>query len=154
MTRYHGVLAPNARLRKKVVPAARRVPAVKPLCKGVSRPPPTIGPETPSVIVPELQVARPTVRSTPPTPATRSTRIDLAQVEAVRPDRRQMHRIDWAELLRRIYRVDALACPRCDERLTFIAVLTDRKSIRRVLDHLGESATGLPPVRVVGAWAG
>ena len=70
------------------------------------------------------------------------------------PDRRRMHRIDWAELLRRIHRVDALACPRCERRLAFIAAVTERDSIRQVLEHLGESPTGPPPVRIVDAWVG
>ena len=63
-----------------------------------------------------------------------------------------MHRIDWAELLRRIYRVDVLACPRCAGRLEFIAVVTERPAIERVLEFLGESATGPPPPRILGAW--
>ena len=61
--------------------------------------------------------------------------------------------LNWADLLRRIYDVDALRCPRCEGRLQFIAVVTERASIRRVLEHLGESATGPPPERAV-AWAG
>ena len=64
-----------------------------------------------------------------------------------------MERIDWAELLRRIYGVDALRCPRCSGRLRFIASVTDRGAIERVLEHLGESATGPPPKRIVDAWA-
>ena len=52
------------------------------------------------------------------------------------------------------HRVDALACPRCHGRLRLIAVVMERAAIRRVLDHLGESATGPPPVRVLDAWAG
>jgi uncharacterized protein YbaR (Trm112 family) len=50
--------------------------------------------------------------------------------------------------------VDVLACPRCEGRLEFIAVVTEARAIRRVLDHLGESATGPLPARIVGAWAG
>jgi hypothetical protein len=64
-----------------------------------------------------------------------------------------MHRIDWAELLRRIHGVDALACPRCQGRLAFIAAVTRRNSIRQILEHLGESATGPPPPRIVDPWA-
>ena len=135
LVRYHGVLAPNSKLRKRVVPPRAEA----------SREPP---PRRTVVVV---------VAPEPACVATDSPRdpIDLAVIVA-RPvaDRRQMHRIDWAELLRRVYRVDALACPRCECRLEFIAVVTERSAIRRVLEHLGEPVTGPPATRVLDAWAG
>ena len=70
-----------------------------------------------------------------------------------RPDRRLMERINWADLLRRIYNVEALRCPKCRGRLSFIAVVTERASIARILAHLGESPSGPPPVRTVDPWA-
>jgi hypothetical protein len=45
-------------------------------------------------------------------------------------------RIDWATLLRRIYDVDALACP-CGGRLELLELVTDATEIREVLDRLG-----------------
>jgi hypothetical protein len=55
-------------------------------------------------------------------------------------------RIDWATLLHRVWQVDALACPRCGDRLRFIATITDRVVIVRILDHLG-----IPSERVIAA---
>ena len=46
-------------------------------------------------------------------------------------------RWDWATLLRHVWGVDALACPRCDGRMRFIAVIRDRAVIERILLHLG-----------------
>ena len=46
-------------------------------------------------------------------------------------------RWDWATLLRHMWGVDALACPRCDGRMRFIAVIRDRAVIERILLHLG-----------------
>jgi len=46
-------------------------------------------------------------------------------------------RLDWATLLRHVWGVDALVCPRCDGRMRFIAVIRDRAVIERILLHLG-----------------
>ena len=48
-----------------------------------------------------------------------------------------LSRWDWATLLRHVWGVDALACPRCDGRMRFIAVIRDRAVIERILLHLG-----------------
>jgi hypothetical protein len=53
-------------------------------------------------------------------------------------------RIDWAELLKRIYDVDALACP-CGGRLRFIALILDEELAREILDSLGLPSRA-PPV--------
>ncbi len=64
-----------------------------------------------------------------------------------------MERINWADLLRRVYGVDVLRCPDCGGRLSFVAVVTERAAIERILKHLGESPSGPPPVRTVDPWA-
>jgi len=51
-------------------------------------------------------------------------------------------RANWAPLLRRIFEVDPLLCPRCGGRLAIVAVLTDPKVVDRILRHLTER--GLP----------
>jgi len=62
-------------------------------------------------------------------------------------------RYRWAELLRRIYEVDPLACPRCAAPLRIVAVLTDPAVITRILAHMarrGERAQrsrSPPPAR-------
>lgn len=52
-------------------------------------------------------------------------------------------RLDWATLLRRVYRVDVLTCPRCEGRLEVIAAISEPDTVRRILDHLGLPST--PP---------
>ncbi len=47
-------------------------------------------------------------------------------------------RANWARLLRRIFEVDPLLCPRCGGRLAIVAVLTDPKVVDRILRHLTE----------------
>jgi hypothetical protein len=48
----------------------------------------------------------------------------------------------WAELLKRTFDVDVLACPRCEGRMRLLAVVTDAKSLGRYLRALGEPTEG------------
>jgi len=49
-------------------------------------------------------------------------------------------RIDWATLLKRVYDVDALACP-CGGRLKFVEVVTEADRARQLLGELGLDLT-------------
>ena len=60
--------------------------------------------------------------------------------------RRTAGRIDWATLMHRVWGWNVLACPRCEGRMKFIAVIKDRDVIARILTHVG-----LPAARVVAA---
>lgn len=60
-------------------------------------------------------------------------------VTAEDPPRRRGYR-PWAELLKRTFAVDVLACPTCNGRMTLLAFVTEPKSIHRLLTALGESA--------------
>lgn len=53
-------------------------------------------------------------------------------------------RIDWAELLKRVYDIDALACA-CGGRLQFIALIIDEESARSILASL-KLPTQAPPL--------
>ena len=53
---------------------------------------------------------------------------------ADRPDGSNQH---WADLMRRSFGLDVLACPRCGGRLTLIALIEDPVVIARFLRHLG-----------------
>ena len=46
----------------------------------------------------------------------------------------------WARLIRRIYEVDPLVCPRCRGVMRVVAFITEGRVIRRILDHLDASA--------------
>jgi len=54
-------------------------------------------------------------------------------------------RIPRAELLERVFRFDVLHCERCGGRMTVLAFLTERASVKKVLEHLGLPTTG-PPI--------
>jgi len=47
---------------------------------------------------------------------------------------------DWATLLTRVWRFDALACTGGGGRMRFIAVIKDRAVIDRIAKHIGEAA--------------
>ena len=54
------------------------------------------------------------------------------EAEALRKAKRR-----WAELLRRIFEVDPLKCPRCGEtKMRIVSFITEPKTIDRILDHL------------------
>jgi hypothetical protein len=56
----------------------------------------------------------------------------------------------WANLMRRAFDLDVLACPRCGGRLRLLGTIEDPVAIRAILDHLAASAEGVdrapPPV--------
>ena len=59
-----------------------------------------------------------------------------AEPETVREAKRR-----WAELRRRIFEVDPLACPRCGEEMRIVSFITELKTIDRILEHLRRTQT-------------
>jgi hypothetical protein len=57
------------------------------------------------------------------------------------------YRVPWAELLRKVFALDVLACPECSGRMQLIAFIASEAVARRILDHLGLDATGPPLAR-------
>ncbi len=114
VVRYHGVFAPNAKARARVVP------------QPLEPPPPAV-----------------------PTPADASA---SSSAPALPPRRRRLdrsartYRVPWADLLRKVFAVDVLACP-CGGRLQLIAFITEATVAKRILDHLGLDSRGPPLAR-------
>jgi hypothetical protein len=46
-------------------------------------------------------------------------------------------RLPWAQLLRRVFGVDALRCPRCARPMVVLALISDLAVVARILTHLG-----------------
>ena len=46
--------------------------------------------------------------------------------------------VKWAELLKRVWGMDALRCPKCEARMTVMAVVENREEAVRFLRHAGE----------------
>jgi len=98
---------------------------------------------------PLLRPLLPTAQAAAPlaTTQTEQQRVPAAVPVDLPPEPLPKHvRIAWAELLRRTYAVDALACPRCDGgRMRLIATIKDPDVIRKILGHLG-LPTEPPPI--------
>lgn len=62
-----------------------------------------------------------------------------------RPRVRQRYR-SWAELMRRAFDTDVLACPRCGGRMILLATIEDPAVLARILTHLGLSLDPGEPV--------
>jgi hypothetical protein len=69
-----------------------------------------------------------------PDPAPDSTPAEAAAKPAayVRP-----RHFAWADLLRRVFQFDILACPDCGGRLRLLATIEDRAAAEKILKHLG-----------------
>jgi hypothetical protein len=52
------------------------------------------------------------------------------------PPERAVLRRRWANLIRRVYEVDPLVCPRCGSEMRIVSFLTDPRVVRRIVDHL------------------
>lgn len=53
----------------------------------------------------------------------------------------------WADLLRKVFAIDVLECPRCAGRLQVIAFIAEHGVAKRILDHLGLDSQAPPLAR-------
>jgi hypothetical protein len=75
---------------------------------------------------------------------------DVARRPRIRPRYRA-----WAELMRRAFEADVLACPRCGGRMVVLATIDDPAVIDRILTHLGLSTEpGEPAAGRAPPWGG
>ena len=70
----------------------------------------------------------------PPVIAGEDLPADLVKRQRIRPRYRS-----WAELMRRAFETDVLACPSCGGRMVLLATIMDPAVIHRILTHLGLS---------------
>jgi hypothetical protein len=85
-----------------------------------------------------------------------------ARGEDAKTDRARPKCRTWADLMRRAFEADVLACPNCGGRMVVLATIEDPAVIRRILTHLGLSmdrggvagcagvAVGGQPLRIEG----
>ena len=114
---YHGILAPHARARAQAV-------ARGPVTSSTQQRPPVA--KEPGADAPR-QTPEPSRVSTPEAPPQES-----------RPRGPEKPRDwAWADLMRRVFDLDVLACPRCGGRMSVIATIEAGEVMRMILGHLG-----------------
>jgi hypothetical protein len=135
LVRYHGVLAPASPWRSSIVPVSTgpkaRLRARLAAGDGASG--------AASAVLAETMRPPDPPRSVEKGPSPPALAVTAAVVWASLGARR-LSRYEWAQLLRRVFDLDALRCPSCDGRLAFIAVLTDTRQggpVTAILEHLG-----------------
>ncbi len=167
--RYHGLLGPAALRRSQIVPGGRLPNSHRtdlcahPTRREASMPPP---PSPPASLLPSHADDRggqgqdlPRDAPIPPSPRFPQTPQGRSFPSAGRPPDAFGRSLPWAELLKRVFAVDVLGCPRCGGRMRILAAIQTPEAIRAILDHLGlpsrapplaparpqaESDTGLP----------
>ena len=155
--RYHGVLAPASKWRPFIVPHAPRAgasrcehghhePGAEPHAHAAAgrppEPPRTTAPvqprapegATPSSSPSSASAAEPTLPAvaagSPP------AQLESATARDKHRGRRSTSYIDWPSLMLRSFGIDVLECPRCQGRMTPIAVVTEQEVIKKILTHL------------------
>ena len=153
--RYHGVLGPRARARQRVVPGGEPVTSSLKI-PGVAQP----GPAAPADPRPPIGSGPVAMAPIEPTrtgaTAAPSARSEFAPADSLPPRAR---RVEWAELLRRVFAVDVLACPRCGGRMRLLSVIHPPEAARAILECLDLPARAPPtsapipdPSEVVPDW--
>jgi hypothetical protein len=117
LVRYHGVFAGRSRWHAS-------------LPKPPSKPPGPVG-EPQSDTAPELPFAAPS-----PGASMTSSLAPTGAAHATPARTRQRKALPWAQLLRRVFFLDALRCPRCDTAMVVLALLSDPNVVRKILLHL------------------
>jgi Putative transposase/Transposase zinc-binding domain len=119
--RYHGILAPCASLRSRVVPVQEFGPGLL-----------------------AASGAAPEHRAVPSADPAGQPQADSQRAPHDQPDPRP-RRLRWAALLQRVFGLDALRCPRCGGTLRLIAAIEDPAIARRILVCVGLPARA-PPI--------
>ncbi len=152
--RYHGILAPCASQRDRVVPA--REPELEPHAHAAdSAAAGSLGNVGAAVGHPSRSALE--VGSAPPPVAPTHARLsssprdeaqprepDSVGAQKLPPPQTAPRRLRWAALLQRVFDLDALRCPRCGSTLRLIAAIEDPAIARRILACIGLPARAPP----------
>jgi len=138
--RYHGVLAPCASWRNRIVPEAlpsRKATRCAP-CKtpGTNRPEGDVGPPAASARG-EVERSATGGGTSAPSPVIEDDPEKCPPGPPARGGARKTRRYAWADLLRRVFAVDVLECPECGGRLRIMAAIHPPEATRAILECFG-----------------
>ncbi len=147
--RYHGVLAPGASLRDRILPSQPARPRDDEPTQGVSRSGQSATSDSQASPIPSSlsnEEPRPSGRSREPaSPAAPDGPGQEPDGEPHATDvRAKAGRLRWAALLQRVFEVDALQCPRCGSTMRLIAAIEAPDVARRILEWLKLAARAPP----------
>jgi len=159
--RYHGLLAPCASGRDRVVPKlspSSGTEARGPEARGRDRPRPlddasrgdgsnafALGGQEASRGALDSPVPRPSDLGAAATAATSHAAAAATARSDEQPSIKPTRRYSWADLLQRVFEVDALYCSRCGGRMRVLAAITEAEVAQRILACLA-LPTRAPPL--------
>ena len=114
LTRYAGILAPAAKWRALVVPDPPIDSASMTDTVGLT--------EAPASAADSAAV---------------STGVPLGTASLQPPPHRHGRNYTWSELMRRVFEIDVLECPRCRGRMRILAAIHHPDATRKILECLG-----------------
>ncbi|HIF23323.1 MAG TPA: hypothetical protein EYQ27_15815 [Gemmatimonadetes bacterium] len=137
--RYHGILAPGASLRDRIVPDETVEAQSADGTRG------GVGPS----VVPTAGEPRGPAKAAdlPNGPSGRGARLEnpsdggeptgsQQEPPSLSDPRDRARRLRWAALLQRVFEIDALRCPRCGSTMRLIAAIEDPTVARKILECL------------------
>jgi hypothetical protein len=98
------------------------------------------------LIIPESETSHPLPHSNCP------ARKQLLAPETGNPQKKRRCRprnYSWSELMRRVFSIDVLACPRCGGRMRILCAIHPPEAIRKILDCLGIPSRPPPIARAI-----
>jgi len=147
MTRYSGIFAAHARGRHALTGRGMRdwkpgaAPSSMAARKGATtqQPSPEASPARPSsaASLPSGSPSAPNAEEAPRSSNYAVPPLGLGDALAGPDDPARQRRLDWAKLMKRTWGLDVLACPRCNGKMTVIALIDDERVARKILRHLG-----------------
>jgi len=63
-------------------------------------------------------------------------------------DRKPVPSKGWAAMIRKVYEVDPMVCPKCGGTMKVVVFITDYAAVDRIIDHLKLTFVAAKPVDV------
>jgi hypothetical protein len=147
MVRYHGVFASRSMWRSRLPPPPPS-PAAAAAEAAVERGESEVAPA--GIESAEDTGNTPTPATAPSAPAApggrgdASAAVDLPPPELAGAHQPRRRKLPWAQLLMRVFFIDALSCPRCASPMVVLALLSDPPVVKKILRHLALPAEPPP----------
>ncbi len=149
LVRYHGILGPCASQRGRVVPgelAQAQLEVSAPLRGGDGGDAPLDDDAMPAVQRSRGAASDPRTDRVSAAPAAAASEAGVGAEASLAPDDMlRPRRLVWADLLRRVFKVDVLECPRCGGRMRLLATIHPPDVAQAILECL-ELPSRAPPI--------